>query len=131
MFFFPQNHSTCLKTEEAKKIVRAYNRIAKVLVEYEILFHTAWVKSVEVATQCKFLYDWPYHLYRVKHNETKFNTFFNNCDSSKPSAYICMAYLHRISLPLNYNEIYLHCELIVQFFSGTTGGRISSISLCL
>ncbi|XP_052061669.1 dynein axonemal heavy chain 8-like [Mytilus californianus] len=42
--------SACLKTDEAKKIIRAYNRIAKVLVEYEVLYHNAWIKSVEVAT---------------------------------------------------------------------------------
>ncbi|XP_071095783.1 dynein axonemal heavy chain 8-like [Haliotis cracherodii] len=42
-------HPTCLASEDARKIIRNYNRVAKVLVEFEILYHSAWVKSVELA----------------------------------------------------------------------------------
>ena len=35
---------------EAKKIVRNYNKIAKILLEYEILYHRAWMRQVETAT---------------------------------------------------------------------------------
>lgn len=56
LFNFLKEQSACLKTDEAKKIIRAYNRIAKVLVEYEVLYHNAWIKSVEVATTCKIFF---------------------------------------------------------------------------
>ncbi|XP_053374157.1 dynein axonemal heavy chain 8-like [Mercenaria mercenaria] len=43
-------HPSCLKGEESKKIIRNYNRLAKVLLEYEVMYHVAWKKSVEVCT---------------------------------------------------------------------------------
>ena len=46
-----QLHPAVLKGEDAKKVIRNYNRIGKVLMEYEILYHRAWIKSVEVAKQ--------------------------------------------------------------------------------
>lgn len=49
-----QKHPEILKGEEAKKVIRNYNRVAKVLLEYEILYHQAWMKSVEVAKEGKF-----------------------------------------------------------------------------
>jgi hypothetical protein len=42
-----------MNTNDAKRIIKKYNRLAKVLLEYEILFHLAWKDSVEVATRCK------------------------------------------------------------------------------
>ncbi|XP_052240013.1 dynein axonemal heavy chain 8-like isoform X2 [Dreissena polymorpha] len=36
--------------DESKKIIKNYNRMAKVLIEFELLFHDAWKKSVEVCT---------------------------------------------------------------------------------
>eukprot|EP00079_Xenopus_tropicalis_P026874 XP_012820905.1 PREDICTED: dynein heavy chain 5, axonemal [Xenopus tropicalis] len=44
-----QQHSTALQTEEARRIIRNYNKVAKVLLEYEILFHRSWLKQMEVA----------------------------------------------------------------------------------
>ena len=34
-----QGYEQVLKTEEAKKIVKNYNKTAKVLIEYELLYH--------------------------------------------------------------------------------------------
>lgn len=44
-----------LKHPEAKKIVRNYNKMAGVLLEYEMLYHRGWCRAVEAAkggTQC-------------------------------------------------------------------------------
>ncbi|XP_075442369.1 dynein axonemal heavy chain 5 isoform X3 [Ascaphus truei] len=44
-----QQHPTLLQTEEAKRIIRNYNKVAKVLLEYEVLFHRGWLKQMEFA----------------------------------------------------------------------------------
>lgn len=44
-----QKHTSCLKTPEAAKIIRNFNQLATVLVEFEILYHNGWLKQVEVA----------------------------------------------------------------------------------
>ena len=40
-----------LKGAEAKKIIRDYNRTMQVLLEYEIVYHQAWIKSVDACQQ--------------------------------------------------------------------------------
>lgn len=35
-----------LQAEESKRIVRNYNKVAKVLLEFEVLYHQAWMKQV-------------------------------------------------------------------------------------
>ncbi len=42
-------NSTIMATKEAKRIVKTYNRVAAALVEFEALWHRAWVKSVDNA----------------------------------------------------------------------------------
>ncbi|XP_033097914.1 dynein heavy chain 5, axonemal-like [Anneissia japonica] len=37
-----------MKSPEAKRIIRNYNRMASVLMEFELLYHRAWVKQVDV-----------------------------------------------------------------------------------
>ncbi|XP_077383165.1 dynein axonemal heavy chain 5 isoform X2 [Festucalex cinctus] len=44
-----QQHTGVLSTPEAKKIIKNYNRVAAVLIEYEILYHQSWMKKVEDA----------------------------------------------------------------------------------
>lgn len=45
-----ERHPTCLKAKpEASKIIRNFNQLATVLVEFEILYHNGWLKQVEVA----------------------------------------------------------------------------------
>lgn len=38
-----------LKSNDAKRIIRNYNKIAKVLLEYEVLYHRAWLRQVDLA----------------------------------------------------------------------------------
>ncbi|XP_078543788.1 dynein axonemal heavy chain 5 [Lissotriton helveticus] len=44
-----QQHPSILQMEEAKRIIRNYNKVSKVLLEYEVLFHRGWLKQVEIA----------------------------------------------------------------------------------
>ena len=54
-----ERHPSCLKTQEAIKIICNFNQLAAVLVEFEILYHKGWLKQVEIAkTGIYFL--WPF-----------------------------------------------------------------------
>ncbi|XP_070691188.1 dynein axonemal heavy chain 5 [Pempheris klunzingeri] len=44
-----QQHPGVLSTPEAKRIIRNYNRVARVLLEYEMLYHHSWMKKMEDA----------------------------------------------------------------------------------
>ncbi|KAM4633147.1 dynein axonemal heavy chain 5 isoform 2-T2 [Polymixia lowei] len=44
-----QQHPGVLSTPEAKRIIRNYNRVAEVLLEYEMLYHHGWMKQMEEA----------------------------------------------------------------------------------
>ncbi|GFR42148.1 hypothetical protein Agub_g3000 [Astrephomene gubernaculifera] len=46
---FAQNKNL-LAAKESKKIIKTYNKVAKALIEFETLWHQAWIKSIE---QCK------------------------------------------------------------------------------
>ncbi|XP_061631916.1 dynein axonemal heavy chain 5 [Phyllopteryx taeniolatus] len=46
-----QQHTGVLSTPEAKNIIRNYNRVATVLLKYEILYHQNWMEKVEDARQ--------------------------------------------------------------------------------
>ncbi len=46
-----QNYLCVLNSADAKKIIRNYNRVAQVLLEYEILYHSAWVNSVDACRE--------------------------------------------------------------------------------
>ena len=41
-----QQFSELMKCNEARKAIKGYNKMARVLVEYEVLHHQAWVKQV-------------------------------------------------------------------------------------
>lgn len=41
-----QQQTGVLDTPEAKRIIRNYNRVAKVLLEYEMLYHRGWMTQV-------------------------------------------------------------------------------------
>uniref|UniRef100_A0A673T0U8 Dynein axonemal heavy chain 8 n=1 Tax=Suricata suricatta TaxID=37032 RepID=A0A673T0U8_SURSU len=43
-YFF--KHSEILSSAEGKAIIRQYNRISYVLVEFEVVYHTAWVREI-------------------------------------------------------------------------------------
>ncbi|GFO43348.1 dynein heavy chain 5, axonemal [Plakobranchus ocellatus] len=60
-----QRHGNLLQGQEAKKIVKNYNKIAKVLLEFEMLYHRGWLRQMEAAKsglQASLL---------VRHPETK------------------------------------------------------------
>nr|XP_048312992.1 dynein axonemal heavy chain 5 [Myodes glareolus] len=42
-----QQQPSVLRTEEAKPVIRNYNRIGKVLLEFEVLYHRAWLQQIE------------------------------------------------------------------------------------
>ncbi|MGH0184369.1 UNVERIFIED_CONTAM: hypothetical protein FKN15_014875 [Acipenser sinensis] len=44
-----QQHPNILQKTEAKRIIRNYNKVAKVLLEFEVLYHRGWLKQVEMA----------------------------------------------------------------------------------
>ena len=43
-----QEHPAVLQTAEAKPVIRSYNRVAKVLLEFEVLYHRAWLQQVSL-----------------------------------------------------------------------------------
>eukprot|EP00899_Mesostigma_viride_P009796 jgi/Mesvir1/18818/Mv04309-RA.2 len=45
---FSANRSI-MATKESKRIVKTYNKVAKALIEFETLWHQAWVKSIDSA----------------------------------------------------------------------------------
>jgi hypothetical protein len=49
MKVFEARYPQVFTTKEGKAIVRSYNRIARTLVAYECLWHSAWVEAVETA----------------------------------------------------------------------------------
>ncbi|KPP75577.1 dynein heavy chain 5, axonemal-like [Scleropages formosus] len=44
-----QQHPGVLSTPLAKRIIRSYNKVAQVLLEFEVLYHRLWMRQVEVA----------------------------------------------------------------------------------
>ena len=46
-----QNHPDVLKSMHAKTIIKHYNKVAQVLIEYEMLYYRAWKESVLAAKQ--------------------------------------------------------------------------------
>ncbi|XP_053183407.1 dynein axonemal heavy chain 5 isoform X3 [Scomber japonicus] len=44
-----QQHPGVLSTSEAKRIIKNYNRVARVLLEFEMLYHHNWMKKMEDA----------------------------------------------------------------------------------
>ncbi|XP_055965046.1 dynein axonemal heavy chain 5 [Sorex fumeus] len=42
-----QQHPAVLRAPEAKPVIRSYNRLAKVLLEFEVLYHRAWLQQIE------------------------------------------------------------------------------------
>ncbi|XP_033755107.1 LOW QUALITY PROTEIN: dynein heavy chain 5, axonemal-like [Pecten maximus] len=44
-----QKQTNLLESNEAKKIIKNYNKLAKVLLEFEVLYHRGWLRQVETA----------------------------------------------------------------------------------
>ncbi|KFQ30560.1 Dynein heavy chain 5, axonemal, partial [Mesitornis unicolor] len=43
-----QRHPTVLKTPDGKRIIRNYNKVAKVLMEFEVIYHRGWLQQIEL-----------------------------------------------------------------------------------
>ncbi len=39
-------HELILQSPDAKRIIKNYNRLAKVLLEFEVLYHRGWMRQV-------------------------------------------------------------------------------------
>ena len=44
-----QAHPSILQGVEAKKIIKNYNKLAKTLLEFEVLYHRGWLRQMEAA----------------------------------------------------------------------------------
>ena len=44
-----QQHPSILQGQDGRKIIKNYNKLAKVLLEYEVLYHRGWLRQVEIA----------------------------------------------------------------------------------
>lgn len=42
----PQKNSEILSSAEGKAVIRQYNKISYMLVEFEVVYHAAWVKEI-------------------------------------------------------------------------------------
>ncbi|XP_025057270.1 dynein heavy chain 5, axonemal-like [Alligator sinensis] len=81
--------TTLLQTPEMKKVVKSYNKMAAVLLEYELLYHRVWCKS---ADQVK---NGLHASLLVRHPETK--ELFVNLDSMVLEVLYETKYLKKIS----------------------------------
>uniref|UniRef100_A0A8D0GPG5 Dynein axonemal heavy chain 5 n=1 Tax=Sphenodon punctatus TaxID=8508 RepID=A0A8D0GPG5_SPHPU len=43
-----KQHPAVLRTADAKDVIRNYNRVAKVLLEFEVIYHRGWLQQVEL-----------------------------------------------------------------------------------
>ena len=43
-----EKHPSILKSTGGKKMIRIYNKLSKVLVEYEMLYYRCWLEQVRI-----------------------------------------------------------------------------------
>lgn len=43
-----ERHTSVMSSAEGKKVIRMYNRVSKVLVEYEMLYYRCWLEQVRL-----------------------------------------------------------------------------------
>nr|XP_009683066.1 PREDICTED: dynein heavy chain 5, axonemal [Struthio camelus australis] len=43
-----QQHPAVLQTADGKRIIRNYNKVAKVLLEFEVIYHRGWLQQIEL-----------------------------------------------------------------------------------
>uniref|UniRef100_A0A672U8C5 Dynein axonemal heavy chain 5 n=1 Tax=Strigops habroptila TaxID=2489341 RepID=A0A672U8C5_STRHB len=48
-----QQHPDVLQTPEGKRVIRNYNRVAKVLVKFEVIYHREWLQGLEACLLVK------------------------------------------------------------------------------
>lgn len=55
MEVFQKQPPALLEDMEAKRIIRTYNRLSRVLIEYEVLYHRGWLRQVRITfIACSF-----------------------------------------------------------------------------
>lgn len=42
-----QKHPSVLQTPDGKRVIRSYNKVAKVLMEFEVIYHRGWLQQVK------------------------------------------------------------------------------------
>ena len=103
--------SSILMHPDAKKIVKNYNQLASVLVEYEVLYHRTWLKQVELVltgVHASLI---------VKNLET--NEYLVNFDPEIMTLIReteCMKLL-RLEIPTDAQDIVLRQELFKQHYN--------------
>uniref|UniRef100_A0A8C3PTP1 Dynein axonemal heavy chain 5 n=1 Tax=Calidris pygmaea TaxID=425635 RepID=A0A8C3PTP1_9CHAR len=50
-----QQHPAVLQTPDGKRIIRNYNKVAKVLTEFEVIYHRGWLQQVNQGLQASLL----------------------------------------------------------------------------
>jgi dynein heavy chain len=43
-----ERNKTILQFPEAKQIIKNYNKLSAVLLEYELLYHRAWIRQIDI-----------------------------------------------------------------------------------
>uniref|UniRef100_A0A8B9IM28 Dynein axonemal heavy chain 5 n=1 Tax=Anser cygnoides TaxID=8845 RepID=A0A8B9IM28_ANSCY len=43
-----QQHPSVLQTPDGKRVIRNYNKVAKVLMEFEVIYHRGWLQQIEL-----------------------------------------------------------------------------------
>ncbi|XP_042662867.1 dynein axonemal heavy chain 5 isoform X2 [Tyto alba] len=43
-----QQHPAVLRTPDGKRVIRNYNKVAKVLMEFEVIYHRGWLQQIEL-----------------------------------------------------------------------------------
>ena len=67
-----EQFSDLMKCNEARKAIKGYNKMARVLVEYEVLHHQAWVKQVRLV-----------HIHMYIHVRINHTVSFSQVDAAK------------------------------------------------
>ncbi len=85
-------NKTILQYPEAKKIIKNYNQMSAVLIEYEVLFHRTWLRQVELVLSGV------HASLIVKHPET--NEYFVNFDPEIMTLIREAECMKRLNLPI-------------------------------
>jgi len=46
-----KQHPSVFQGPQGRRVVHMYNRVSQVLLEYEMLYHSAWLKTIDVVDE--------------------------------------------------------------------------------
>jgi len=46
-----KEHPSVFQGAASKRVIHMYNRVSQVLLEYEMLYHAAWLKTIDVVDE--------------------------------------------------------------------------------